>query len=424
MPTVSCLATGFGCTGDDGSAPGDGSTGTEGESSGSPRPEGTSTSGPSDVSTGVDADDDGADASGTGDGPGTGAPGDGADSTGSAPSIDCEAIAGMGAEFYEDNVVIEDRGPGPDLIESTPEAEDLDAALLQSASDALSRQPALLSFIVLRHGAIVWEDYFHGAGPADANNIHSASKSMISTLVGIAIDRGDIEGLEVPVATLLPDVFAEIDDEAKLGLTLEHVLTMSAGLAWQEDSTEYDIDDTRDWVQAIVDLPMDAAPGEVFNYNTGLSHLASAVLTEATGMSTCTFAHTYLFDPLGIDVERWGRDPQGYFSGGYNVFMTPREMAAFGLLHLQAGQWNGKSIVSAGFVSAAASPHFPDYGYLWWRLAAAGHEVQTAWGYGGQLIYLIADLDLVVVMTTNTQGDDPDFDGRDVLADYVVPAAG
>ncbi|MEM6989975.1 MAG: serine hydrolase [Myxococcota bacterium] len=344
---------------------------------------------------------------------------------GTGPEVepfDCEAIAGGSTQFYEDNVVLPELGPGPDLPASTPEAEGMDATLLAAAAAELATTPALLGFIVLRNHAVVWEAYFHGSGPDDANNIHSASKSMIATLIGIAISRGDIQGVEQPLSELLPIAFADVTDPDKLSMTVGHLLTMSGGLSWTEDETEYTVDDEGDWVQAIVDLPLQAAPGTVFNYSTGLSHLASAVLTEATGMSTCAFAHEVLMGPLGITVERWGRDPQGYFSGGFNVFMTARELAAFGLFQQQRGAWGGRQLVPSAWIDASVTPHFADYGYLWWLLEADGHALQTAWGYGGQLIYVIDDLDLVVVFTTDTSGEDPDFDGRPVLADYVIPA--
>lgn len=359
---------------------------------------------------------------------GTSSGSSGPDSTGSETTneppvaVDCEAIAGPGTSFYEDNVVLPDPGPGPTLFESTPRAEGMDPALLSAASTELARQPALLSFIVVRNNAIVWEDYFNGSSQQDANNIHSASKSIVSSLIGIAIERGDIDGIDQPLSELLPNYFADIDDPQKLSLTVEHLLTMSGGLAWEEDATEYDIDDEPDWVGAILDLPISTPPGEAFNYSTAMTHLASAVLTETTGMSTCAFAHAHLLGPLGIEVERWGRDPQGYFSGGYNVFMTAREMAAFGMLHSAGGEWNGEQLVPRAWTAAAAQLHFPEYGYLWWLLRAGGHDVQTAWGYGGQLIYVIRSLDLVVVMSTNTQGKDPDFDGLSILDDYVIPA--
>jgi CubicO group peptidase (beta-lactamase class C family) len=337
--------------------------------------------------------------------------------------VDCSAIAGSGSDFYQENVVYQDLGPGPDLSMSSPRAEDMDPRLLDEASAQLSTHPQLVSFLVMRHGAVVVEEYFNGFGPDDAHNVHSVSKSMLSTLIGIAVERGEIEGVDQRLADILPDYFAKVEDRRKLDLTVRHLLTMTGGLDWTEDATEYQVDDQADWVQAILDRPLAARPGRVFRYNTGLTHLGSAVLTEATGMSTCEYAMRWLFDPLGVTVEHWGRDPQGYFTGGFDLYLTARELAAFGQLHLAGGVWDGEELISSGFVSEAAEPHAEDYGYLWWLQEVDGRLVQTAWGYGGQFIYVIEDLDLVVVMTTDTQHIAADFDGLPILADYVIPAA-
>ena len=144
-------------------------------------------------------------------------------------------------------------------------------------------------------------------------------------------------------------------------------------------------------------------------------------------MSTCQYAHQALLGPLGNVAEHWGRDPQGYFSGGCNVYMTPRELARFGLLVGDGGQWRGAQLIPADWVDAAVSAQADagygySYGYLFWLTTIRGHAVAIAWGWGGQLVYVVRDLDLVVVFTTNTRDFAPDYDGFDILRDHVIPA--
>ncbi|MGH9886982.1 MAG: serine hydrolase domain-containing protein, partial [bacterium] len=156
-----------------------------------------------------------------------------------------------------------------------------------------------------------------------------------------------------------------------------------------------------DWIRSILELPNVETPGSTFNYSTGDAHLSSGVLTSAVQSTACEFIHKNLLVPLGVVAEHWGRDPQGYFSGGYNLYLTPRELAKFGLLYLHGGSWRGTQLVPAAWVEAsmtdqvdAGDPY--SYGYDFWLRDLAGHHVAMAWGFGGQMIYIIKDLDMVV----------------------------
>ena len=154
------------------------------------------------------------------------------------------------------------------------------------------------------------------------------------------------------MAHYLPEYFGNAP-AGKKKITLRHLLTMRSGLEWTEDSTEDQVEKAPDWVQAILGRPLASAPGTAYNYSSGNTHVVSAVLQKATGMSTCQFARRYLFGPMGITAEHWGRDPRGVFSGGYNLYLTPRELAKFGLLYLHGGKWNGRQLVPPDAVRAA-----------------------------------------------------------------------
>jgi len=349
--------------------------------------------------------------------------------TGGLTSERCEAMAFRPDgqfTFYETNPVLHDpadhRGPYPTR---SPSSIGLSDALLQQATAELGTWGFVDSFIVFVDGAMVWEHYADGVAPEDSHNIHSASKSVLALATGIAFEQGHL----APDDTLehwLPEYTEGLEQE-KRDITVRQLLEMTGGFRWQEDHTEQVIEKEEDWVQAILELPLHAPPGTWFNYNTGHTHLLSAVLQRATGQSTCDFVHESVFDPLGIQAEHWGRDPQGVFSGGYNVYLTPRELARFGVLVEQQGVWEGQQLVSAAYVAdmLATHQHEPPYGYglLWWTRELRGHPVQIAWGYGGQFIYRVPDLGLMVVITTDTHDHDPwFFDAEYIVAGALIPA--
>lgn len=379
--------------------------------------------GPQDTGAG----DTGAADTGTGD---TGGEDTGSGDTGTDWAAWCESIAPEGEveTFYELNPTYEDDvDHGAHLAFSSPGDEGMDAALLAQAEQELEALPFMLSFLVLRNGAVVWESYFNGSEAEHANNVHSSSKSILADVAGVAVEQGYIDSLDRTVAEILPEYFTEVEDERKLDITVRHLLTMSAGFAWEEDFTEYRIQEEDDWLQAIVDLPLAFTPGARSDYCTGQSHLMSAVITRTTGMDTCTFAHRHYLDPLDMRAEHWGQDPQGIFSGGFNLYLTPRELAKFGLLHLQGGSWQGEQVVPRSWTESAVEYLYDvgegyAYGYYWWLTWFAGYEVHIAWGYGGQLVYVIPALDLGVVFTTDTHDYQPDYDGGSVVANYVIAA--
>ncbi len=342
-----------------------------------------------------------------------------------AVSSRCEALGPSSITgFYEDNPSYTDEVEEL-LPSSTPEEQGLDSEVLGGAADELAGEPFAWSLLVLRHGHVVLEESFKGASQTQSDSIHSASKSMLGLLVGQAIEGGEME-LDQPVDELLPELFEGLEP-GKRDITVEHLLTMSSGLAWTEDETEYEIEDEEDWLAAYLALPQDHTPGEHFEYSTGSTHLLGAALAHATGWSLCDLAHERLLDPLGAEAEHWSRDPQGYFSGGYGVAMVPRELARFGQLALDGGSWEGQQIVSADWLEASHQWHQDagwghGYGYLWWLWRPGDHEFAVAWGYGGQLVYLLPEQDIVVVVTTNTRDYAPDYDAHDLVIEYVLAA--
>jgi CubicO group peptidase (beta-lactamase class C family) len=344
---------------------------------------------------------------------------------------DCAELQGPLStdRFYEDNPTYVDPVDDSDSwTTSAPAAQQMDPDLLERASTALAKLPYTWSFLVIRRDALVFERYYHGSAKNQSNNVHSASKSIWGAAIGIAIDQGRIPGTDATIASVLPSRYAAAMSPGTRAVTVRDLLTMTSGIRWTEDSTENRIQRAPDWVAATLRLPRAAAPGTRFNYSTGDTHLSSAVLTSATRTTACEFVHRNLLAPLGVAAERWGRDPQGYFSGGYNFYVTPRELAKFGLLYLHDGRWKGKQLVPADWVAASTTEQVAadapyGYGYDFWLRDIAGHDVAMAWGSGGQMIYLVKELDLVVVLTTNTRDFAQDsFNGLSIVEKYVLPA--
>jgi CubicO group peptidase (beta-lactamase class C family)/protein-S-isoprenylcysteine O-methyltransferase Ste14 len=290
-------------------------------------------------------------------------------------------------------------------------APPVDAAPAQpdfgDAIDAAASLPRLHSLLVAWHGNLVVERYFHGTRAATPVNLKSASKSVISALVGVAIDRGLIRGVDEPIGSFFKGELTGEDAARKRAITIEDLLTMRSGLESTSNRNYGAWVLSRNWVAYALSRPLVASPGTRMIYSTGNSHLLSAILTRATHESTWQFAEDALAGPLGFRLDRWPQDPQGIYFGGNNMLMTPRQMLAFGELYLHDGRAGGRQVVPASWVKASfvprtESPRAGDrsYGYGWWIRDLGGHPAYYAWGYGGQFIFVVPDLDLIVVATS------------------------
>jgi len=331
--------------------------------------------------------------------------------------------------FYEDNPTYEDGGGATPVWDALlSEVVDERTERLQTCVERFSSDPSVFALVVIQGDSVILERYFNGGRVDTSNNVHSASKGIIGALVGIALEQSLFDGLDQNLVELFPERLDTSRDSRLETLALQHLLSMTSGFMWVEDETEYEvIENQRDWIAAVLALPLAAAPGELFNYNTGLTHVLSAALAEVSGGDTCALAHRVLFDPLGIDVEHWGRDPTGVHSGGFNLYLTARELALFGLLYLRGGELRGERIVPRSWVDASLTERARDddewgYGYLWWTRELAGREAWIAWGFGGQQIFLLRNLDAMVVTTTNTRDFVHDRSYHELVGDCIIPA--
>lgn len=314
---------------------------------------------------------------------------------------------------------------------STPEAQGMNSATLSMMLDQLqANNPGVDSLLIVRNGYLVFEAYFPPYHQDVTHIIHSCTKSIISALIGIAIDQGSIEGVDVPVLDLFPDWDIDNVDADKEAVTLEHLLMMGSGLECR-DSYLYnfrgfrDMTRTNHWAQNLLSLPMEHTPGSHFEYCNGVSHTLSTILSEATGMGAAEFAQENLFGPLGFGDFTWPTDPLGNNTGWGELRIRPRDMARFGLLYLNNGQWDGEQIVPADWVAASTRPQIEsgtlsnNYGYQWW---VDDNGYHMALGYAGQFIYIVPEANMVVVFTSNL-GDNDFFAPETLLNRRIIPAA-
>lgn len=291
----------------------------------------------------------------------------------------------------------------------------------------------LRSLIVAQDGKPVVEEVFDGSGLDTPVNVKSVAKSVISTLIGMAIDRGLLEGVDQPVAELLPDSLPADPDPRLRRVTVEHLLAMRAGLERTSGPNYGRWVASSNWVRFVLSRPFVDEPGGAMLYSTGNSHLLSAILTRVSGSSTLALARDWLGRPLGIDIPAWDRDPQGIYLGGNNIALSPRALLRLGELYRNGGMAQGRRVLSEDWIRRSWTPQTSspftghDYGYGWFITEMRGHPVYYSWGYGGQMLYVVPSLALTVVMTSDGSGPS----GRTgyvrelhrLLADRIIPIA-
>lgn len=351
----------------------------------------------------------------------------------------------IGAAVRTDQSPDADRVAAPTLGEGvaaapseTPRVRVLLADEIDAVDLAAQDLPRLHSLLVSWRGGMLFERYYNGVSRERHANIKSASKSVISALVGIAVDRQLIPAVQTPIATYFPELVDD-PDPRKREITVEHLLTMRPGLEGTSNRNYGAWVTSRNWVRHALARPMFAAPGEEMEYSTGNTHLLSAILTKAAGATTREFANEVLAEPLGFSLPPWPRDPQGIYFGGNDMLVTPRQMLAFGELYLNEGRSADQQILSREWVDRSCEgverrrrpgPAFdPDgnvdplrdrrYGYGWWVHEVADYQTCFAWGYGGQYIFVLPELELVLVATSSADVSDERRDHRRLLFDIL-----
>ena len=304
--------------------------------------------------------------------------------------------------------------PTDEWQRATPESvgfssEKLLEAITSHDFDAMG----LHSLLMIKNGYVILEVYRYPYGPETLHNVNSVTKSFISTLYGIALDHKKVKNVSSRVLDYFPEYKANETDGRKLAMTVEDVLTMRTGQNWNEETTS-NMDNSFEqmlvsdnWLDFILGTPMMMEPGIAFDYNTGASHIISAIIQKTTG-GTEAFAREQLFGPLGIRNYAWKNDPQGIPAGGYGLSLRARDLAKLGFLYLNGGRWDGELIVSKKWTEQATAIQTDahgsfnptwNYGYQWW-LEPAGQSY-SAQGYGGQYLVVYPDHDAILVTNSN-----------------------
>ncbi len=262
------------------------------------------------------------------------------------------------------------------------------------------------SLLVSHQGELIVEKYFQSYSGDSLDHLRSATKSIMTTLVGIALDKGMLGDVNDPISKYIQEVPAD-----KNGITVGHLMNMTSGLQWNEGAGYNDNNkmiDSGNPLKHMMALPVVNNPGSHWEYSTGDIHLLSVVLTEATGMDTQAFAKQYLFEPLGITEWKWQQFGDGYFSGGSRLQLKPADMLRIGLMYLNEGVHEGERVLSADFASSSteviaehsrSSTEVAGYGYGWWTIRYRGIKAFKASGYAGQTIGVVPSSDLVLVAT-------------------------
>lgn len=355
-----------------------------------------------------------------------------------------------------------------ELTTAEPREVGLDENILNDLAARIRSSPKINihSILIVKDNNLVFEEYFSGTDQNimridlsvrglnggvvehDKDTLHdlrSITKSVTSALVGIAISEGRIPGVDANAHELFPEYSEQMAPD-KRSLTLHHILTMSAGLDWVEGGAmeprgndEFRMTNSPDPVAFTLGRSLESKPGEDFTYNGGLPTLLGYLLERAYGKRGDEIVKEKLFDPLGIDDFEFRAMPSGLLAYAYGLRLTPRDMAKFGMLYLNDGRWGEKQIIPAEWVEASLEPHtelsrFPPlrgYGYQWWLMRFESQEnsiwVPNARGSGGQRIFILRPLNMVVVITAgtwNTPVRDRELRIDQVLIDYIFPAAG
>ena len=314
---------------------------------------------------------------------------------------------------------------------SIPEQQGMDSARLGEMLDQIQQEGYPIHGIaVVRNGYLVMEAYVYPFRAEDRHYIASCTKSFVSALIGIALEQGYLDNVDHKLLDLFPDRTVANISGQKEAITLEHLLTMSSGLDWPgaklNESLQAQMTHSQDWVQFVLNRPMAQEPGRQFRYNSGGSHLLAATIRQTTGQTPLEFARKNLFGPLGITNVYWPADPTGLNVGGGGLELRLTDLARFGYLYLQEGVWEGQAVLPAEWVAASTTAQIEtgyldyQYGYQWWVDPAGGYHAQ---GYGGQYIFVIPELNMVVVFVSGFTDAEMETVPTDLLKTFIIPAA-
>lgn len=347
-----------------------------------------------------------------------------------------------------------DRGDGWET--AAPASAGVASAPLGAMDRAMTdgAYPTANAVLVARHGRLVYERYAYGGAADELHTIQSATKSVVSLLVGAAIDRGLIADDTVPFWTLFPDRSETRWVRDRYAIPLSNVLSMTAGIAWRShtpigpENDDYNMNVAADVTGFILDRPVAEPPGRTFLYNSGLSVLLGEAVRRASGMETDRFAETALFEPLSITRYKWLKTPDGAAHGGGGLYLRARDMLKIGQMVLDGGTWQGRPVISQDWIARSTAPHAPEngqllqyrtrwkerfglpdatygYGYQWWLFpldtGVGTTRAIVAWGNAEQLLVILPEYDAVILMLSSDLSNSATR-RFERIQKYIIPA--
>ncbi|WP_445430267.1 serine hydrolase domain-containing protein [Bacillus atrophaeus] len=304
---------------------------------------------------------------------------------------------------------------------ANPAALGMDAEKLSELDPKIKSEYSNINgIVVVKNGCIAYERYYHGYGPKDTHHIASVTKSIMSALIGVAIDTGYIKHVDQKVLDFFPEYIPHPADKQKRDITIRHLLTMTVPYPFEDWHEPLDkMCMQPDWITYTLDMLGQGGTTGTFKYSTAGAHLLSAIITRSTGKSARKFANEHLFKPIGIkeipdyemksfgfddlfgkNVKGWVNDPDGNSTGGWGLTLTPRDMARFGYLYLNHGTWNNQQIIPRSWIGESTAMNPNNYGYLWWLRDEEGVFSYSALGDGGNVICCVPEKDLVVAIAS------------------------
>lgn len=294
---------------------------------------------------------------------------------------------------------------------STPEEHGIDSKVIQKVYDGL-KDKDVRSCIVIKDEKIISEYYKPGYSKNSIFSLQSVSKSITSALIGIAIDQGLIKSVDDPAYIYCPQLENAKNPVMKT-ITVKQLLNHTSGLLGTDSKIWNQWRNSSDWIEYILSRPMTATPGTFFEYSTGNTHLLAAILENVYKKSLLQIAEEQLFSKIGITSASCGTGPEGVCDGGNGFSMTAYDMARFGQLYCNMGKWEGKQIIPESWVkeSTKVQARRPStgsrYGYQWWirNYGKNGYDGYCAQGFGGEFIFVVPKINLIVVFTSWHLGD-------------------
>ena len=307
---------------------------------------------------------------------------------------------------------------GDGLAVSSAVEQGVDSVSIDKAYRRAQNLDNLYSLLILKNGYLIAEAYFNNATASDARPVASVTKSITSALTGIAIRENLIPDTDQRLKDYFPEIDWESTDTRKSEITVEQVLQMRTGYPWEEyDGYLGTLHSTNDWIPFLEEFPLMHDPGTEFGYSNFTAHMMAIIIARCADQSLQSFAREQLFDEMGIGIQSWPMDKHGYYYGSGDIAISPRSMAKFGQLYLDEGVWNNIQLIPSEWVERSLTIYSSStysseilsyisglkYGYLWWTGTSGNHQLWFAWGYGGQMIAIVDDLDLVVVTTASVR---------------------